>query len=206
MLIGIFQALIAFTCNFCSRSLSDWKYEKVYSLLEMDAWDASGGGSNGSGSSASASDGDSTMYWTNVDDDGSNIEFDASGSGKGGNGSAFLTFVLFQTIFALIASFFVWLEPVSGGSGIPEIKCFLNGIDLPRVVKVRTLICKVVGVTFSVAAGLPVGKEGPMVHSGAVVAATVSQGGTNFWGEGDKSFSKYSGKSKLYKIGLGPLY
>jgi chloride channel 7 len=59
---------------------------------------------------------------------------------------------------------------VSGGSGIPEIKCFLNGIDLPRVVRIKTLFCKVLGVTFSVAAGLPVGKEGPMVHSGAVVA------------------------------------
>ena len=59
--------------------------------------------------------------------------------------------------------------------GIPEIKCFLNGIDLPRIVHVKTVFCKVIGVTFSVAAGLPVGKEGPMVHSGAVVAVATSQ-------------------------------
>ena len=32
------------------------------------------------------------------------------------------------------------------------------------------------GVLFSVAGGLPVGKEGPMIHSGAVVGAGVSQG------------------------------
>ena len=82
-------------------------------------------------------------------------------------------------------------EPVSGGSGIPEIKCYLNGIDLPRVVRVKTLLCKVIGVTFSVAGGLPVGKEGPMVHSGAVVAAGISQGKTRFWGV-DTSFSKFS--------------
>ena len=117
-----------------------------------------------------------------------------SSSGGGSNflgGSAFLTYLFYQTIFAAIASLFVYLEPVSGGSGIPEIKCFLNGIDLPRVVRVKTLICKVVGVTFSVAAGLPVGKEGPMVHSGAVVAAGVSQGRSKLWGV-DTSFSKFS--------------
>ena len=106
-------------------------------------------------------------------------------------GSAFVTFLAYQTLFALLASIFVIIEPVSAGSGIPEIKCYLNGIDLPRVVRVRTLICKVVGVTFSVAAGLPVGKEGPMVHSGAVVSAGISQGKTNFWGV-DTSFSKFS--------------
>eukprot|EP00814_Leptocylindrus_danicus_P006643 CAMPEP_0116013034 /NCGR_PEP_ID=MMETSP0321-20121206/5483_1 /TAXON_ID=163516 /ORGANISM="Leptocylindrus danicus var. danicus, Strain B650" /LENGTH=822 /DNA_ID=CAMNT_0003482501 /DNA_START=36 /DNA_END=2504 /DNA_ORIENTATION=+ len=106
-------------------------------------------------------------------------------------GSAFLAFLLYQTGFAVLAAVFVVIEPVSAGSGIPEIKCYLNGIDLPRVVRVRTLICKVAGVIFSVAAGLPVGKEGPMVHSGAVVAAGISQGRTKCWGV-DTSFSKYS--------------
>lgn len=106
-------------------------------------------------------------------------------------GSAFVMFLFYQTTFAILASIFVIIEPVSAGSGIPEIKCYLNGIDLPRVVRVRTLICKVVGVVFSVAAGLPVGKEGPMVHSGSVVAAGFSQGKTKFWGV-DTSFSKFS--------------
>ena len=72
-----------------------------------------------------------------------------------------------------------------------EIKCFLNGINLPRVGRVKTLLCKVVGGTFSVSAGLPVGKEGPMVHSGSVVAAGISQGKTNLFGV-DTSFSKFS--------------
>ena len=69
-------------------------------------------------------------------------------------------------------------------------RCFLNGINLPRVVRVRTLICKVIGVTFSVAAGLPVGKEGPMVLSGSVVAAGISQGKTSC-GPFDTSFTKF---------------
>jgi H+/Cl- antiporter ClcA len=106
-----------------------------------------------------------------------------------------LVFLFYQTLYVAIASLFVWIEPVSGGSGIPgsgipEIKCFLNGIDLPSVVRVKTLLCKVIGVTFSVAAGLRVGKEGPMVQSGAVVAASISKGRTKFWGV-DTSFTKF---------------
>ncbi|KAL4241084.1 H(+)/Cl(-) exchange transporter 7 [Mactra antiquata] len=67
-------------------------------------------------------------------------------------------------------------EPVAAGSGIPQIKCFLNGVKIPHVVRVKTLVIKVIGVVSAVAGGLAVGKEGPMIHSGAVVAAGISQG------------------------------
>jgi H+/Cl- antiporter ClcA len=46
-----------------------------------------------------------------------------------------------------------------------------NGcVKVPRLVRIKTLACKAVGVTLSVLGGLAVGKEGPMVHSGAVIA------------------------------------
>jgi chloride channel 7 len=45
-----------------------------------------------------------------------------------------------------------------------------------KVVRIRVLLFKVVGMCFSVASGLPLGKEGPMIHAGAVVGAAVSQG------------------------------
>ena len=38
--------------------------------------------------------------------------------------------------------------------------------------------CKILGIIFSCSSGLPLGKEGPMVHAGAVVAAGVSQART----------------------------
>ena len=47
-------------------------------------------------------------------------------------------------------------QPVAAGSGIPEIKCYLNGVKVPGIVRLRTLLCKVFGVLFSVAGG----KEG----------------------------------------------
>ena len=68
------------------------------------------------------------------------------------------------------------MEPLAGGSGIPEIKAFLNGVNLHKVVQVRVLIAKVLGMCFSCAAGLPLGKEGPMIHAGAIIGGVISQG------------------------------
>jgi chloride channel 7 len=94
-------------------------------------------------------------------------------------GAAFAWFTSIQLFFAAFASLMVWLEPVSAGSGIPEVKCFLNGIDLPRVGAPKTLLAKVAGAVGSVAAGFPVGKERPMVHSGSVIAASVARSRTD---------------------------
>lgn len=69
-----------------------------------------------------------------------------------------------------------FFAPIAAGSGIPEVKCYLNGIKMPEVMRLKTLVTKTTGVLFSVAGGLMVGKEGPMIHSGAVVAAGISQG------------------------------
>ncbi|XP_019643781.1 PREDICTED: H(+)/Cl(-) exchange transporter 7-like [Branchiostoma belcheri] len=89
----------------------------------------------------------------------------------------FALWVAIDALFVCFAAILVaYGEPVAAGSGIPQIKCYLNGVKVPHVVRIKTLISKVLGVVFSVAGGLAVGKEGPMIHSGAVIAAGVSQG------------------------------
>lgn len=44
-------------------------------------------------------------------------------------------------------------QPVAAGSGIPEIKSYLNGVKIPGIVRLRTFLCKAAGVLFSVAGG-----------------------------------------------------
>ncbi|KAJ8037197.1 H(+)/Cl(-) exchange transporter 7 [Holothuria leucospilota] len=85
----------------------------------------------------------------------------------------------------------VYGEPVAAGSGIPQIKCYLNGVLVPHVVRVKTLVCKVVGIVFAVSGGLAVGKEGPMIHAGSVVAAGVSQGKSTSFKKDFKVFKNF---------------
>ncbi len=68
------------------------------------------------------------------------------------------------------------IKPSARGSGIPQVKCYLNGIKIPKVVRFQALVAKAFGVALSVSGGLACGKEGPMIHSGAIIAAGISQG------------------------------
>eukprot|EP00930_Biecheleria_cincta_P071328 TRINITY_DN58845_c0_g1_i1.p1 TRINITY_DN58845_c0_g1~~TRINITY_DN58845_c0_g1_i1.p1 ORF type:complete len:900 (-),score=127.65 TRINITY_DN58845_c0_g1_i1:49-2748(-) len=96
--------------------------------------------------------------------------------------SVFLQYLAFVgpcLVLAGIAGILVcFVEPLAAGSGIPEVKCYLNGVDLKNVVNFRTYLAKAPGVMCSVSAGLPCGKEGPMIHSGAILGSTISQAST----------------------------
>ncbi|KAI2666349.1 H(+)/Cl(-) exchange transporter 7 [Labeo rohita] len=95
----------------------------------------------------------------------------------GGLSISLILWAVLNSAFVMVGAITVaCFEPIAAGSGIPQIKCYLNGVKIPRVVRLKTLAIKVFGVICSVAGGLAVGKEGPMIHSGAVVAAGVSQG------------------------------
>ncbi|XP_061426105.1 H(+)/Cl(-) exchange transporter 7 isoform X1 [Lethenteron reissneri] len=95
----------------------------------------------------------------------------------GGLSVSMVIWAAMNAVIVMVGSILVAFgEPVAAGSGIPQIKCYLNGVKIPHVVRLKTLVVKVLGVICSVAGGLAVGKEGPMIHSGAVIAAGVSQG------------------------------
>ncbi|KAI6243670.1 Chloride channel protein [Aphelenchoides fujianensis] len=79
-------------------------------------------------------------------------------------------------LVALAALLVLFVSAPAAGSGIPLIKAFLNGVHIPGVATFKTLVAKAIGVACSVAGGLAVGKEGPMIHRGAAVASLISQG------------------------------
>lgn len=88
---------------------------------------------------------------------------------------------------SLLSPLLCLIQPVAAGSGIPQIKCYLNGVKVPKVVRLKvqthilmdvkslllnrqchqcdilrflpqTLVVKVFGVVSSVVGGLAVGK------------------------------------------------
>ena len=52
----------------------------------------------------------------------------------------------------------MFLQPMALGSGIPQVKCYLNGVKIPRIVRIKTLLVKSVGVITAVVGGLAGGK------------------------------------------------
>jgi chloride channel 7 len=60
----------------------------------------------------------------------------------------------------------------------PQSSLDCAGIDIPGTLLFRTLIGKIFGSIGSVGGGLALGKEGPLVHTGACIASLLGQGGS----------------------------
>ncbi|XAR56259.1 hypothetical protein NMG60_11036668 [Bertholletia excelsa] len=92
---------------------------------------------------------------------------------------AFVAFAGCNVILAIAAAALcAFIAPAAAGSGIPEVKAYLNGIDAHSILAPSTLFVKIFGSIFGVAAGFVVGKEGPMVHTGSCIANLLGQGGS----------------------------
>ncbi|KNC49172.1 chloride channel 7 [Thecamonas trahens ATCC 50062] len=89
-------------------------------------------------------------------------------------GAAFAAYAAWAGVSVGIASLLVMgIEPVAGGSGIPEIKGYLNGTNVHKLMRLKTAVVKVLGVIFAVSGGLTCGKEGPLVHTGFALAGNI---------------------------------
>ena len=87
----------------------------------------------------------------------------------------FFVYMSFTWGFAFVAAALVsYVEPLAAGSGIPELKTYLNGVHLKGLLQIKTLVAKLVGIMFSISSGLIAGKEGPFVHGGGVVGGGIA--------------------------------
>ncbi|XP_058192974.1 chloride channel protein CLC-d isoform X2 [Rhododendron vialii] len=93
--------------------------------------------------------------------------------------AGFLLYILINLVLVFSSAFIITnFAPAAAGSGIPEIKGYLNGVDTHGILLFRTLIGKIFGSIGSVGGGLALGKEGPLVHTGACIASLLGQGGS----------------------------
>ncbi|PKY01382.1 voltage-gated chloride channel [Aspergillus campestris IBT 28561] len=83
----------------------------------------------------------------------------------GGFAVEYIFFILYSILFAACASFLVRSYAIyARHSGIPEIKTVLGGFVIKHFMGSWTLAIKSLGLCLSVASGLWLGKEGPLVH------------------------------------------
>ncbi|OQR90858.1 channel voltage activated chloride channel [Achlya hypogyna] len=101
------------------------------------------------------------------------IEKEKTGDVEGGVGILFLVAVN-AALVGVASTIIVHVAPSAAGSGIPETKSTLNGVLVKAWMSPATLLCKTMGITMSVAGGLPVGREGPLIHIGATVATILT--------------------------------
>ncbi|KAK9500275.1 hypothetical protein O3M35_001564 [Rhynocoris fuscipes] len=74
---------------------------------------------------------------------------------------------------ALLATLVVlYWEPAATGGGTPAIIGYLNGVSVPRIVKLKVLFVKMCSVFLILTAGFAVGKEGPLIHAGVILGGS----------------------------------
>lgn len=90
-----------------------------------------------------------------------------------GNVYLILLWLFILATFGLITGFLIRLEPMSSGSGIPqidgEVKGYLN------VSWWKVLISKTIGGTLATLSGLSLGREGPSIQIGGMAAKAISK-------------------------------
>ncbi|KAJ1678021.1 hypothetical protein EV182_004947 [Spiromyces aspiralis] len=76
-----------------------------------------------------------------------------------------IAFVCSGVLFAGLSTYLVTeYAPYAAGQGIAEIKTIMSGFVMRQFLGLRTLVVKCIGTPLSVASGLNVGKEAPLVH------------------------------------------
>jgi chloride channel 7 len=95
---------------------------------------------------------------------------------------AFVIYAGTSAFFAFLAGcLVVYVAPLAEGSGIPDVKSYLNGVHLAGLFSIPTLIAKAVGCAFSIGSGLIAGREGPIIHVGAIIGSALSQGSSQYF-------------------------
>uniref|UniRef100_A0AAY5KE38 Chloride channel K n=1 Tax=Esox lucius TaxID=8010 RepID=A0AAY5KE38_ESOLU len=90
----------------------------------------------------------------------------------------FLSWTLYPvSLCTLSTTFSQSVSPFSAGSGVPEVRTMLSGVDMPHYLSLTNLFAKYVGLICTLAAGRTVflGKVGPFVHLSTMVGGYLNR-------------------------------
>eukprot|EP00927_Polykrikos_kofoidii_P035917 TRINITY_DN30403_c0_g1_i1.p1 TRINITY_DN30403_c0_g1~~TRINITY_DN30403_c0_g1_i1.p1 ORF type:complete len:1154 (+),score=143.52 TRINITY_DN30403_c0_g1_i1:151-3612(+) len=98
----------------------------------------------------------------------------------GSSNAPLLVAFLILLFYALVAGFgsamlVVFVAPRAGGSGVPDLKAFLNGNMIPGLFSWRTWFSRSLGLVLVTSAGLFAGTEGPCSHLGAITSLGIAE-------------------------------
>jgi chloride channel 7 len=88
---------------------------------------------------------------------------------------AFLIFLACNLGLVTFSLIIINIWKPAGGSGLPEVKGYLNGTRIPKALNIVTLVTKVLSMITSVSAQLPAGPEGPFIHLGAMIGGGLGE-------------------------------
>mmetsp|Transcript_93683 Transcript_93683/g.269798 ORF Transcript_93683/g.269798 Transcript_93683/m.269798 type:complete len:960 (-) Transcript_93683:73-2952(-) len=110
------------------------------------------------------------------------LDLVASAARAGGGGStplllAFLPLLAYALTVTVLGALLVVVlgAPWASGSGVPDLKAFLNGNGIPGLFSFRTWIARGVGLILITSSGLFAGMEGPAAHLGAITAHGIAK-------------------------------
>ncbi|KAF7286622.1 chloride channel protein 2-like [Rhynchophorus ferrugineus] len=72
------------------------------------------------------------------------------------------------------------LAPKAVGSGVPQIKTCLRGVYLKEYLTFKVLLTKWWGIMATLASGMPMGKEGPLIQMSSILVTKMSKFLSNF--------------------------
>eukprot|EP01111_Echinosteliopsis_oligospora_P014756 TRINITY_DN5644_c0_g1_i1.p1 TRINITY_DN5644_c0_g1~~TRINITY_DN5644_c0_g1_i1.p1 ORF type:complete len:765 (-),score=173.89 TRINITY_DN5644_c0_g1_i1:120-2414(-) len=88
---------------------------------------------------------------------------------------AYIFFLLFNVTLGVLGCLPILWEPAAQGSGLPEVKGYLNGVRIPHAFNLRNMIASTISVVCAVSSSLPVGPEGPLIHIGGMVGGGLGE-------------------------------
>lgn len=96
------------------------------------------------------------------------------------SGVKYCTWILLTVFPIWFATKFVQIvAPQSAGSGVPELKAIIRGVEVKDFLTVECFFAKLVGLMAVLAVAFPLGKEAAFMHIAAILAHMLSTKSVN---------------------------